>query len=277
MCCSSSKSKFLWLPLVAGVFVVGFVALHHSRRSFAEPPKPLREAPPAERAQPKKGFADEKNFISDKEPAPVIDGKDAPEMIPPPKQQGKQGRPHVTVTVNGPNAPKQLAPPVFETKAEGFGDKEEDATQAAENDACARVAKYLAQTYGEAEYPLTNEELKAIGITPAELKTKGIIGQPQFEVVDLANAKQKAVVDVKLNAEQVGVFRNKAREQRVVGRVWTAGGVLAGLMALLLVGGGYLRLEEATKGYYTALLRVGALVVLGTVAAALFMLFGVWH
>jgi hypothetical protein len=45
--------------------------------------------------------------------------------------------------------------------------------------------------------------------------------------------------------------------------------VLAGLVALLLVLGGYLRLEEATRGYYTGLLRLTAAVLLLFVAAGL--------
>jgi hypothetical protein len=267
-----NKSWCFLLPLLGGVFVVGNAVLYHSRNCcVAEPPaavvveKPMPPHAPLEKAPTKGG-------VADKERPPAVDGRDEPEVIPPPKPQGKQGKNgqhggNVTTTVYGANNPKPPAPPVFEIKAEGFGEKEEDAILAAENDACFRVAKYLSQTYGETEYTPTREELKS----------RGIIGQPFFEVVDLANAKQKAIVDVKLNAEQVAHFREKARELRVGGRMWTAGGVLAGLMALLLVGGGYLRLEEATKGYYTALLRAGALVILGTVAAALIFLFRIWY
>ncbi len=43
---------------------------------------------------------------------------------------------------------------------------------------------------------------------------------------------------------------------------------LAGVTALLLVAIGYLRLEEATKGYYTGLLRLSALGLLGMQSAA---------
>jgi hypothetical protein len=35
---------------------------------------------------------------------------------------------------------------------------------------------------------------------------------------------------------------------------------------------GYLRLDEATKGYYTNLLRLGSLAVIGTVGAGVWLL-----
>jgi hypothetical protein len=48
--------------------------------------------------------------------------------------------------------------------------------------------------------------------------------------------------------------------------------VLAGLVALLVVAGGYLRLEEATRGYYTTLLRAAAVAFLALVGAGLWLL-----
>ena len=43
-------------------------------------------------------------------------------------------------------------------------------------------------------------------------------------------------------------------------------------MALLLVCGGYLRLEEATRGYYTRLLRLAAFCTLVGVGVGLWLL-----
>jgi hypothetical protein len=45
--------------------------------------------------------------------------------------------------------------------------------------------------------------------------------------------------------------------------------VLGGVVCLLIVVGAYLRLEEATKGYYTRLLRLTAIGILIGVGAAL--------
>ena len=47
---------------------------------------------------------------------------------------------------------------------------------------------------------------------------------------------------------------------------------LGGSVALLIVLGGYLRLEEATRGYYTRVLRLTAAGVLSAVAVGLWIL-----
>jgi hypothetical protein len=62
------------------------------------------------------------------------------------------------------------------------------------------------------------------------------------------------------------------RQERVQQRELLLARVLAGLVALLVAVVGYLRLDEATKGYYTLWLRLGALGLVGGVAAALLLL-----
>ena len=72
-----------------------------------------------------------------------------------------------------------------------------------------------------------------------------------------------------VTAGQKEEMQQVAREHRMKERQGLVARVLAGLVALLLVAGGYLRLEEATRGYYTTLLRGAALVVLALVGALL--------
>ena len=62
------------------------------------------------------------------------------------------------------------------------------------------------------------------------------------------------------------------REERVQQRELLLARILAGVVALLVAVVGYLRLDEATKGYYTLWLRLGALGLVGGVAAALLLL-----
>lgn len=57
-------------------------------------------------------------------------------------------------------------------------------------------------------------------------------------------------------------------QQRVVG----VGKILAGLLLLLTAATCYFRLEESTKGYYTTLLRIGAVAVVGTGLAGLLLI-----
>jgi hypothetical protein len=60
------------------------------------------------------------------------------------------------------------------------------------------------------------------------------------------------------------------QEARTLGRLALLARVLAGLLALLAVAAAYLRLDEATKGYYTGRLRLAALALLGLAG------FGLW-
>jgi hypothetical protein len=63
-----------------------------------------------------------------------------------------------------------------------------------------------------------------------------------------------------------------ARQGRMESRHLILARILGGLVAMLLVLGGYLRLEEATRGYYTSLLRLSAVGVLTAVGAGLWLL-----
>jgi hypothetical protein len=233
MCC---KTWPLWLGLI-GLCVVGAV--------LRCPENSCRAQPPA--------------VVQSNEPAPPKE----------PNTQPKQGKKRdLTPREVFVFPSKPPAPPEYEVKAEGYGVQQEDATEDAVKDACHKIQEYLASKYGEKFTP-----------TEAEVKAKQIVGQPEFETADNLTLTQeaarkpviKAIVPVKLSAEQVKDFREEARKFRVGGRMKTTGVILAGLIALLLVGGGYLRLEEATKGYYTTLLRVGAVAILGTILALLAM------
>jgi hypothetical protein len=64
-------------------------------------------------------------------------------------------------------------------------------------------------------------------------------------------------------------IQKQARHQRMKERQKHSLLGLLGMMGLLGVVGGYLRLEEATKGYYTRLLRIAALSVLAVIVAGL--------
>jgi hypothetical protein len=77
---------------------------------------------------------------------------------------------------------------------------------------------------------------------------------------------------VKESREEWVAHENQERQGHAVVRQHVVLRVLGGVLALLLVVAGYLRLEEATRGYYTALLRVAALGVLATVVLALLMI-----
>jgi len=67
-------------------------------------------------------------------------------------------------------------------------------------------------------------------------------------------------------------FQQSVREYRATSRQKILAAVLGGLVALLLAVAGYLRLEDATKGYYTRLLRLAVVAFVALVAAGLWVM-----
>ncbi len=114
---------------------------------------------------------------------------------------------------------------------------------------------------------------------PAEyLRDKGMIrtvGEPdekEFEFVKEAakGGKVKVVtMQLEITADQARDIQKQAQNQRMKERQRYSLLGLVGAVALLGVVSGYLRLEEATKGYYTRLLRIAALSVLLVIVAGL--------
>jgi hypothetical protein len=90
---------------------------------------------------------------------------------------------------------------------------------------------------------------------------------------------RRAAVRVTVNAfarnefdTQDQLYRVKQRQDRAAGRQGLLARVLAGLVALLAAVACYLRLEDATKGYYTTLLRVAAVGFVALVGAGIWLL-----
>lgn len=75
-----------------------------------------------------------------------------------------------------------------------------------------------------------------------------------------------------ITAEQARTIQKQAQHQRMRDRQKVSLFVVLGLVCLLGVVGGYLRLEEATKGYYTRLLRIAAIGVVLLIVAGLWVL-----
>jgi hypothetical protein len=71
---------------------------------------------------------------------------------------------------------------------------------------------------------------------------------------------------------QQRVFEKSTRQHRAISRQKILAAVLGGFVALLMVVTLYLRMEDATKGYYTRLLRMAAVVGLALVGAVLWVM-----
>jgi len=103
-----------------------------------------------------------------------------------------------------------------------------------------------------------------------------LLGKPQHE-----EAKDETVEGVHvecwswplaINSKTWQAIQEADRKERVERRMILLAKLLAGLVALLGVVAGYVRLDEYTKGYYTGWLRAGALGALAVVGAGLWLL-----
>jgi hypothetical protein len=85
-------------------------------------------------------------------------------------------------------------------------------------------------------------------------------------LVEVSQFAQKEIV------EQEKTYQVNQRHERASLRQGVLVRVLAGLVALLAAVACYLRLEDATKGYYTTLLRLAAVAFVGLVGAGIWLL-----
>jgi hypothetical protein len=160
---------------------------------------------------------------------------------------------------------------------EGYGETDDDARAQALNNAEDRVLAFLAERRGITKYKPSRATLQALNILPEakDLEVTQIdlkIGPMNRAIVRLSVTPEQFE---KLNAlahQQAVEAETQERQERAEKRQKLAGLGLAGFVALLLVGAGYLRLEEATKGYYTTLLRLAALSLLGGVGGVIWFL-----
>jgi hypothetical protein len=147
-----------------------------------------------------------------------------------------------------------------------WGETPQDGYEVALDKALKEVDDYLARQNPSGHWKPTRDWVD-----------KNLVKSRHHEVnKNFQDDKGKEGYDVTLNVDvgpkQYREMLENDREVRVQQRELILARVLAGVVALLLAVVGYLRLDEATKGYYTLWLRLGALGLVGGVAAALLML-----
>ncbi len=146
-------------------------------------------------------------------------------------------------------------------QADGFGETEQDANDIALEKLCDDTAKYLFQK-GLRDWKPGLNDIKPL--------TKLVPKQSNFEE-NLGNLHH-VTLEVELTPEAMRGFQRLARDQRSSVRMMALGKGLGMLVALLVAFGGYFRLEEATKGYYTTWLRLTAVGFIGAAATSLWFL-----
>jgi hypothetical protein len=154
--------------------------------------------------------------------------------------------------------PSPAAPAVLEHIFTGYGDTDKDA----EENALEQARSWLADQgdFGKAgvEYLKRHKMVQQLG-------------KPSTENLPVSGKLKKVEVQLRVTHAQADELYRIGREERMRPRHLLFARLLGGFLALVLVCGGYLRLEEATRGYYTLLLRAAAVALLLLVGAGLWL------
>ena len=149
----------------------------------------------------------------------------------------------------------------------GYGVSAVAAREQALSHAQERVREQLAEKLGTAWRP-SKEVLDPDKLT--DFKVVRSLGEPVVEPT-LKDGTLVASYHVRVTPDYLREVARVARHQQMSDRHLIAVRVLVGLVALLLVVTGYLRLEEVTRGYATTMLRAAAVAVLLAVGLGLWM------
>jgi hypothetical protein len=145
---------------------------------------------------------------------------------------------------------------------EGYGLTPQDADQHALEKARDRVEEYLTSLEPAITWKPTKDYVETL------VKERPAAVGKKFESGDGFECTLKLAIDPKHFRE----IQELDRQERVQDREMLLGKVLAGLVAVMVAVAGYFRLEEATKGYYTNLLRVAAFGLVAAVGLALLVI-----
>ena len=162
--------------------------------------------------------------------------------------------------------PPAIPKTVLKQEFQGYGLTPKDA----EANALERACDWLAANANlgwtpTPEFLRGKEGAGAIQFGERSVKKSGI-------AKDFGGRLQVVQLRLEVTDEQVREMQELGRNQRIKERQKLSLLSLIGAVCLLGVVGGYLRLEEATKGYYTRLLRLAAVSVLLIVVAGLWVL-----
>ena len=171
----------------------------------------------------------------------------------------------------GPSEPTAVRPgstgPTWMVK--GYGENIDDARERALEKARDSIEEHLEKHYPNIGWRPTIQGLLAESVVRVD-------DAKQSDLVELNGYEVTAHIDLRdANLAKLQVDVDQAREQSQANALFwrhlLVGRILAALVALFLIVGGYLRLEELTRGYYTTMLRVGVGAVLVLIVAMVVM------
>jgi hypothetical protein len=141
---------------------------------------------------------------------------------------------------------------------DGYGRSPELARKVALENGEAKVVDLLRGKFGQGQI------VPSASLRADALRQNGVLvplGEPQAD--GLGSQRYKARVQVELTSTFIQEVQSFSREARSKDRHLLLGRMLAAVVVMLLVFASYLRLEDATRGYYTWMLRLGAGAIVG--------------
>src|ERR1700722_5791246 len=156
-------------------------------------------------------------------------------------------------------------------KGEGLTKRE--AVDKAMQNAREEVIDFLAQKHPDIDWqPNAHYLEKTAMVTLKGEPTKALARVKKEDGTISEYEYYKASVNVVVTDQNVAEMREYSRQERVRKRHYLAALALVGVMIVLVVLAGYLRLEEMTRGFYTGLLRFSAVTLLVLTGAGLWLL-----
>jgi hypothetical protein len=151
----------------------------------------------------------------------------------------------------------------------GYGENIDDARERALEKARDSIEEHLEKHYPNIGWRPTIQGLLAESVVKVD-------DAKESDLAELKGYEVTAHIDLRdANLAKLQVDVDQAREQSQANALYwrrlLVGRILAALVALFLIVGGYLRLEEMTRGYYTTLLRVGTGAALLLIVAVVVM------
>jgi hypothetical protein len=151
----------------------------------------------------------------------------------------------------------------FEGEGYGSGEKaQEEAEQNALEDARTKVIAFLASPGHSLKWQPDLDYVRS------ELITGKKVEKPK----DPFFGSEKVTLSVAVTQKTYEDMQKQDRKLRVEERQVLLAKILAGLLAGLVAIAFYFRLDDATKGYYTTLLRVASVALVVTVGAGVWLL-----
>lgn len=152
--------------------------------------------------------------------------------------------------------------PLVQQEVFGFGKTD----FAARKDALEKGCNWLKEESGLGWSP-DSDYLVAHKLVEFDAAEDKIFNDPTLR--DTLEGMKVVKMTVAINSDQARDIHKQVQQQRMKERQRQALLILIGVVTLLGVVFGYLHLEEATKGYYTRLLRVAAICAVAIIAASL--------